>query len=134
AARGEHQHRVLEARVAHDAQHEIAVHAGEREVEDDEVRLPLEDALHAARAVLGHADVVALDLEVVAQAEGEVGIVLDDQDAALHAACPSSGSSMTKRAPLPDSGVSTHARPPWPRTSSQTTERPMPLPATAELT
>src|SRR5205823_6878061 len=96
-------------------------------------------------AVLHDDDLVALDLEVVAQPEGEVGVVFDDEDPG-HAVAPASartvpapdaawasgtsGSSITNRLPARsprcDAGASsTHVRPPCSATSSRTTDRPM---------
>src|SRR5207249_4995542 len=150
AAGRENEDRHAPTLVAQRSQHAIPVHAGEHQIEDDQVGPAAACARQSLGAVLDDVDVVALDLEVVAQPVGEVGVVLDDEDP-LHAVTPASapapsrsgapsgacsasgmsGSSITKRAPRPGAS-SAHARPPCSPASSRTTERPIPVPATAE--
>ena len=117
-------------RCAQTAQDAESVHLREHEVEDDELRLPIERAGESRGAVARDRDLVALDLEVVAEAEREIGVVLHDQDAGPHAAAPHSGSTTTNRAPRVESSIV--ASPPCLRASSRTTLKPMPLPATAD--
>ncbi len=57
-----------------------AVHAGEHEVEHQEVGLVGEGEFEAAFAVGGSLDLVALAAEVVGDGAGEAFLVLDDQD------------------------------------------------------
>src|SRR5207244_8077650 len=132
--------------VAQRAKHAVPVHAGEHQVENDEIGPAASRAREALRPVLHDIDVVAFYLEVVAQPVGEVGIVLDDEDP-LHAvtpasarscspsgassACGMSGRSITKRATRPGASYA-QTRPSCRATSSRTTERPMPVPAPAE--
>src|SRR6185436_4397959 len=124
AACGQDQDRHAALLLAQRAQHAEPVQLGQHQVEDHELRLRALGGLEAAPAVLAHLDREALDLQVVAQAVGEVAVVLDQQDP-RHA-----GSSTTKRAP-PAAPSSTKTRPPWRSTRSATTASPMPVPATA---
>src|SRR4029079_12966177 len=79
---------------------------------------------------------VALDLQVVAKTEGQVGIVFDDENAS-HVDCGMPvaecglGSSTTNRAPPPDA-VSIQQLPPCIPVSSRTIARPSPVPAIAD--
>src|SRR3989440_1306140 len=138
------------AGLAQRAQHAEPVHAGQHEVEDDQVGPAVARARQSLGAVVGHLDLIAFDLQVVAQPVGEIWVVFHHQDS-HHAGtlerppgCPatwgegSSGSSMTNRTPRPPAGgvplcpSSAQARPPCSATSSRTTASPMPVPATAE--
>ena len=65
---------------AQPAQHLEAVHAGQSDVEDDEVEaLPARGA-HRLLAAAGHVHRVALGLQDARQAGGERRIVLNDQN------------------------------------------------------
>ena len=81
APRREDQHRHRQPVVAQLPQHAVAVHARQHQVEDDEIGTRGARAGEAGRAVGGHVHVVALDLQVVAQTERQVVVVLDDEDA-----------------------------------------------------
>src|SRR5439155_7202884 len=148
ATRGEDEDGHPTPLVAQRAEDAVAVQARQHQIENDQVGSGVTGACQPLGPVLDHHDVVALDLEVVAQTVREIGIVLDHEDA-RHAVAPasacrgpapraawtsgSSGSSITKRPPPPDVGASSaQARPPCRATSSRTTDRPMPVPATAE--
>src|SRR6266511_833395 len=137
AAGRQDQHRHAVAALPQGAQHSEPVQPREHQVEDHEIGLARPRAGEPLGAVARDLHVVALDLEVVAQPVGEIGIVFDDQDAlGAHAAPPApagaTGSSITKRAPPASGGASsTQARPLCSVASSRTTARPMPLPATA---
>src|SRR5437870_3470703 len=125
--------------VAQRAQHPVAVHARQHQVENDQVGPGTARSSEPIRPVIHDVHLVALDLEVVAEPVGEIGIVLDHEDS-RHGVSPTAvtGSSITKRAPppppvpVPLGASSAQARPPCSATSSRTTERPMPVPATAE--
>src|SRR2546426_6370696 len=148
ATRREDEDRHGAAGVPQRAQHAESVHSGKHQIEDDEVGAAVARARQAFHAVVRHLDLIALDLQVVTQAVGEVGVVLDDEDTGhagtlgeplgARSAGGSSGNSMTNRTPLPPlaaargCGSSTQARPPCRATSSRTTASPMPVPATAE--
>src|SRR5258708_24254957 len=130
---GQEEHRHFQAGLAHPPQHAIAVEAGKHQVEYDEIGLGQASPREALGSVVGDVDFVSLDLQVVAQAVGEIGIVLHDQDS-LHGLSPfepscGRGSSITIRAPAP-ALPSMWARPPCSSTSSRTTASPIPAPAT----
>src|SRR5881392_321995 len=152
AARGEDEDGHPAPLVAQRAQHAVAVQPRQHQIENHQVGPCVTRAGEPLGAVLHDDDLVALDLEVVAQPEGEVGVVFDDEDPG-HAVAPASartvpapdaawasgtsGSSITNRLPARsprcDAGASsTQVRPPCSATSSRTTDRPMPVPATAE--
>src|SRR6202162_2955033 len=84
------------------------VETREHQVEDDEVGPGPARALEPRRAVARDLHLVALDLEVVAQAEGEIGVVLDEKNAA-HAAAPP-GRLLKKGAGVVASAVGPDAR------------------------
>src|SRR5262245_52967548 len=151
AAGGEDEDRDLAPFLAQRPQHPVPVHPRQHEVEDDEVGSRRAGAHQALGAVVGNLDLVALDFEVVAETVGEIAVVFDHQDA-LHESARSvagsglgtgpdvddgavgagaAGSSSTNRAP-PPGALSTQTRPRCSVASSRTTDRPMPVPATAE--
>ena len=70
----------------------------------------------------------ALELEVPLEAEGEVGVVLDEEDSRAHAA-PVARVAMT-RAP-PSGASSRRTPPPWRSARSRTTASPIPVPVIA---
>jgi hypothetical protein len=78
AARGQHHDRLVEAlapqRLADLEPREL----GQHDVEDHEVGLGGARALQAGDAVGGGQDLVALELEVVLEAQDHVGLVFDD--------------------------------------------------------
>src|SRR6476619_7054883 len=78
-ARGEYQNGNGAPFVAERPEHAITVHAGQHEVEHDEVWVDRPRLFHARDAVLRHRDRVAGDLEAIPKTVGEVGVVLDDQ-------------------------------------------------------
>src|ERR1041385_7643006 len=122
--RREHQHRGAVAPVAHRLEHPETVHAGDHEIEDDEVEPARFERREAGRPVGGDLHAVALDFEVVAEAESEVGVVLDDEY--RHAP---SGTRTTKRAPC-GSTPSTRQSPSCSVTRSRTVASPIPVPVT----
>ena len=61
-----------------------AVHAGEADVEDDEVRGLVDREVEAFLAALRHRDLVALLLEGVLDPAGNRELILDDQDRGAH--------------------------------------------------
>src|SRR6185503_8589485 len=109
-------------------------------------------ALQPLQSIVGNVDVVAFDLEVVAQPEGQVGVVFDDEDARRHASlsvvmgssssCSGPDAGRTSASTFGECGSSTKkreprcsrlcrstpARPPWRCTRSRTTANPIPLP------
>jgi hypothetical protein len=89
-ARRQDQHRHVEPLGAQRPQHAVAVEVGQHQVEHHEVGAPAARHGQSRAARVAHLDLVAGDLEVVAQAEREVLVVLDDQDAA-HAVAASGG-------------------------------------------
>ena len=60
----------------------VAVHAGQADVEQDEVGAASADQLEGGRAVVGHLDVLPERAEEDAQAVGVAAVVVDDEDAA----------------------------------------------------
>src|SRR5712691_8868670 len=152
AARSEDEDGHATSLVAQRAEHAVAVQARQHQIENDQVGPGVPGACQPLGPVLDDQDLVALDLEVVAQTEREIGVVLHHEDP-CHAlapastrtepapaaawACGTSGSSITNRLPArpPRSAAgasSAQTRPPCSATSSRTTDRPMPVPATAE--
>src|SRR3989442_46217 len=113
-------------------EHAVAIQTRQHQIENDQVGPGVTGARQPFGPVLDHQNVVALDLEVVAQAEREIGIVLDYEDPrqalapasarsglapVVAWACSTSGSSITNRLPVrpsgPDTGASSaQARPP----------------------
>src|SRR5439155_25159605 len=93
-------------------EHPVAVEARKHQVENDEIGRRVAGTGEPLRAVLDDEYLVALNLEVVAEAEREIGVVFHDENA-RHAGAPASawsgpvsvaawpsgsrGSSMTKR-------------------------------------
>src|SRR5262249_14725664 len=83
----------------------------QHEVEDHEVGLQLSRAREPRRSIIGDGDRVALDLEIVAKSERQVGVVFDDQYArhresvsgsgGFFAAIESSASAGADRVPGP---------------------------------
>jgi hypothetical protein len=82
AARGDHDDRRARGFLAGaPAAAELdAGQAGQHPVEQDQVGHAVADALHRLVAALGGDNAEAFGLEVVAQHQGEIGLVLDDQD------------------------------------------------------
>src|SRR5215472_4892171 len=118
-----------------------AVQLRQHEVEDHQIGIDPGESLQAGSPVFRRLDLVAFDLQIVSQAEGEIAIVLNHQDA-IHGEPPVcsvrttssaavSGSPTTNLAP-PRSPDVTQQRPPWRPTRSFTTDRPIPVPATAD--
>src|SRR5688572_7405149 len=118
----------------------VPVDAGKHQVEDDEVRPVPRRLVEPLLAGVGDGDVVPFHLEVGAQAEREIALVLHDQDPAhgdvtnrsaggSRCGAGAAGSATTTRAP-PRGESSIQTRPPWASTSSRTTESPIPAPAT----
>ena len=66
-----------------DARHLEPVEPGQHQVEQQEIWGVTADALQGGVAALFQLDVEALFLQVVAEDLGEIGLVLDEQDAAL---------------------------------------------------
>src|SRR5262249_39778279 len=99
------------------------------------------ESRQAGAAVGGGLHLVALDLQVVAQAEGQIAIVFDHQDTFHRESSPCSfmsacaavarGSSTTNFVP-PRSPVSAEHLPPWRGTRSWSRESPMRVPARAD--
>ena len=58
----------------------VAVHAGQADVEQDDVGAVVAGGVDRVAAVVGDADVVALDAEQPGHRAGGVGVVVDDQD------------------------------------------------------
>jgi hypothetical protein len=105
AARRQDEDRHREAFRPERAQDAKAVGARQHQIEDHEIRPARPGQLQPDLAVRRHLDLVPVDLQVVAKAEREVEVVLDEKDAAHR------GNSTTKRAPL-RSPPSTQDRPP----------------------
>ena len=124
AARREDLHRRLVPVGAQRAQHTIAVHPRQHQVEQDEIGIPPPRTLEPHQAVLRDVHLVALDLEVVAEPEGQVGIVFDDEQLGRHAllseaptvsrsgSTRSAGRSARSGASAADRGSSTKKREP----------------------
>jgi hypothetical protein len=83
APRGENQHRHAQSVFAQRAQHAISIEARQHQIQNHQIGVALPRALETTRTAFGDIDLVALDLEVVPQAEGEVGVVLDDEDSRI---------------------------------------------------
>src|SRR5262249_42504808 len=58
----------------------VAVHAGQADVEEDEVGPAAADQFEGGRAVVGHLDILAERAEEDAQAVGVGAVVVDDED------------------------------------------------------
>ena len=84
ATRAHDDHRHPASRRANGPQHVEPVDLGKHEVEQYEVGLPAMRFLDAGTAITRHLHGVLLPLEVVAEAVGEIGVVLDQQDARHH--------------------------------------------------
>ena len=61
-----------------------AVHAGEHEVEDNEIGLFLEDFLKALPSVVHHINGVAYPLKVKGNQRGDIDFIFDDQNFVTH--------------------------------------------------
>lgn len=61
-----------------------AVHAGEHEVEDNEIGLFLEDFLKALPPVVRHINGIAYPLKVKANQRSDIDFIFDDQDFVTH--------------------------------------------------
>src|SRR5829696_1020258 len=130
-ARGRGQHddrhvgRFLE--VADDRQPVLLRHV---EVEHDEVRLVLGEALAQSRAAVAQVDLEAVQLEVVADHVPGGGLVVDDEDARRNAhgsTQRSVGSRISKTAPLPWPSLAASIVPPWSSTMRLAIDRPSPV-------
>ena len=101
---GEKKHRHRAAVLTQLAAHGIAVLVRQHDVEDDELVGAGSRRLEACLAVAGDIGFIALQREVLADAGGQFGRVLDDQDAwgAAHERRPSTvGHTSLNVAPLP---------------------------------
>jgi hypothetical protein len=78
--RGEDHHRHPGALGAQLVEQFEAVHAGQADVEDDEVELVAQRVVQPGRAVLGHRRLVSLRAEALGDEGGDALLVLDDQD------------------------------------------------------
>src|SRR5262249_14130099 len=86
AAGSENQHGSVETVIPNPAEDAVAVQAGNHEIEDDQRWRTLADGLERLRSRGGQFDLVAFNLEVVTEPEGETRVVLDEQHA-NHATC-----------------------------------------------
>src|SRR5829696_8318855 len=100
------------------------------EVEHDEVRLVLGEALAQARAAVAQGDLEAVQLEVVADHVPGGGLVVDDEDVRRNAhgsTQRSVGSRISKTAPLPWPSLAASIVPPWSSTMRLAIDRPSPV-------
>src|SRR5215472_9353894 len=118
-----------------------AVQLRQHEVENHQIGIDPGKSFQPGSSVFRRLDLVAFDLQIVSQAEGEIAIVLNHQDA-IHrepsvcsfrtpSSTAASGNSTTNLAP-PRSPDVTQQRPPWRATRSFTTDKPIPVPAIAD--
>src|ERR1051325_577366 len=121
-SRREHEHGGVVAALAHGAEDPEPVDARDHEIEDDEVETAHLERRKARRTIGRELHGVALDLEVVAEAESEIGVVLDDENRHVP-----SGTRTTKRAPC-GSTLSTRQSPCCSVTRSRTVASPIPVP------
>src|SRR5215203_5964909 len=120
-----HVRRLLE--VADDRQPVLLRHV---EVEHDEVRLVLGEALAQARAAVAQGDLEAVQLEVVADHVAGGGLVVDDEDVRRNAhgsTQRSVGSRISNTAPLPWPSLTASIVPPWSSTMRLAIDRPSPV-------
>src|SRR5262249_17522241 len=113
-------------------QNAIAVDARKHQIEQHEIRLPFGRCSNGVASVARDAHVIPLELEIVFDAGGEIGVVFDDEDSGggrVHVVGPTEagGSLATNRAPALGAD-STRALPLCAATTSSTTDNPMPLP------
>ena len=78
-ARRQHQDRNRLFRRPQAAQHLVAVHARQADVQDHQVEVLLGGGQHGVLAALGDVDGMAFGLEDAGQARSERGVVLDDE-------------------------------------------------------
>src|SRR5690606_34114050 len=99
-ARGQHEDRHEALGAADGARDRVAVHvAGEHDVEDDDVYAAALEHLERLLAGAGDLDLVPGVLEVEAQPDREVLLVLDDQHAAHDPPPPAGSASAAPRSP-----------------------------------
>src|SRR5262249_13192423 len=112
--------------------HRVAIHVAEHEIEDHAVGTLVARQARALLALVGGDDLEALELERVAQAPHDVGLVLDDEDLLADEAQARSASSVTRSACASASGARSGAMGsamvnvlpipwPWPGPGSLTT-------------
>ena len=137
AARGEHQNRRLPSLRAHARCHSKAIDAGQHHVEHHEVdtrRVGL-DRFEGRFAVVSKRHLVAVSLEVEAQARCDVRFVFNNQESGHRQkgnerTVGADGSSRVNVAPRPTPSLCANARPPCRFAVCATMNRPRPVPLT----
>src|SRR5438876_2551035 len=124
---GDHDDRRLRRALAHPAQHLHAAHTLQAEVGDDEVVARLREPPEGLLAREHGIDLVPARAEQALDGDADRALVVDDQDAALHAALATSGSVTWKTRPAPSAGAAAIA-PPCASTAWRAMARPSPVP------
>src|SRR5882724_10336854 len=124
---GDHDDRRLRRVLAHPAQHVHAAHTLQAEVGDDEVVARLREPPEGVLAREHGIDLVPARAEQALDGDADRALVVDDQDAALHAALATSGSVTRKTRPAPSAGAAAIA-PPCASTAWRAMARPSPVP------
>src|SRR2546426_711377 len=105
----------------------LADHALQAEVGDDEVVAGLREPPEGVLAREHGIDLVPARAEQTLDGDADRALVVDDQDAALHAALATSGSVTRKTRPAPSAGAAAIA-PPCASTAWRAMARPSPVP------
>ncbi len=129
-ARGQHDHRDV-ALPADRAAHRQAIHARQHEIEDHQVGFGRAEDLETFFAVLRCRDLVPFASQGVADGVTEVGLVIDEKDAAHADRTGAAGSVNVNVAPRPGPGLAASITPPCASTMCLAIERPRPLPPSA---
>ncbi len=121
-------HGRVEAGLANAVQEREAVHRRHAEVGDHHVPRFLGQELERGDGIADVSHLVALERELVGERDARETVVVDDEDAAVHAAAsPASGTRTATVVPVPPV-VSTSIVPPWAFTSRFEIARPSPVP------
>src|SRR5262249_41959135 len=111
-------------------QNAIPVNARQHQIEQHQIGLPFVRRGDGVASIARNAYIVALELEIVLDTRGEIGVVFDNENAGhVHGvdARDTVGSTTMNRAP-PAAARSTRALPLCAATTSCPTDNPMPLP------